>query len=115
LPVRWVRKPIAAVAASASSRFSIAAVPKSMLAVPSSSVQISSSRSATSSRTCGSAVRAVTFQSIRRTSSPGWYALASAGSLPGPGNRPRCSPWSSPSSLLVIVSSSLRSAGSAVR
>ena len=29
-------------------------------------------------------VRAVTAQSIRRTSSPGWYARASPGSLPGP-------------------------------
>lgn len=115
LPVRWVRKPTEARADRASSRFSIAAVPKSMLAVASSSAQISSSRSATRSRTCGSFVRAVTFQSIRRTSSPAVYGRDSAGSLPGPGTRPRCSPWSSPSSLLVMVSSSLRSAGSAIR
>ena len=37
-----------------------------------STSQVSSSRSATVSRMCGTVVRAVTAQSIRRTSSPGW-------------------------------------------
>ena len=67
--VRWVT---AASAATARSRFSHAAVPKSRLADRSITTQVSSSRSATVWRTCGTVVRAVTAQSIRRTSSPGW-------------------------------------------
>ena len=38
----------------------------------STTAHVSSSRSAIVSRTCGTWVRAVTGQSIRRTSSPGW-------------------------------------------
>ena len=53
----------------------------------------SSSRSDMVSRTCGVVVRAVTAQSILRTSSsPGWYGRASLASLPGPGSRPMWSP-----------------------
>ncbi len=89
LPPRTVRWVIAARAATARSRFSQLAVPKSRLADRSSSTQVSSSRSATVSRTCGTVVRAVTGQSIRRTSSPGQYSLDSPASLPGPGRRPR--------------------------
>jgi hypothetical protein len=45
------------------------AVPKSMLADASTSTHVVSSGSAMLARTCGSPARAVTFQSIRRTSS----------------------------------------------
>ena len=72
LPVRAVRKPVAATAARARSRFSHAAVPKARLAEASTRIHVSSSRSATVSRTWVSRSRAVTFQSMRRTSSPGW-------------------------------------------
>jgi hypothetical protein len=85
-----VRKPTAATAAIASSRFSNSAVPKSMLGVTSASTQVASSRSASTVRTCGTVVRAVTAQSIRRTSSsPAMYSRLPAGSLPMPGSRPR--------------------------
>ena len=53
LPARDVRNPNAAAAASARSRFSQRAVPKSRLAEPSTTSQVSSSRSAIVSRTCG--------------------------------------------------------------
>jgi uncharacterized protein YbcI len=59
------------IAASTSSRFSVSAVPKSMLGERSTTIQVSSSRSAIVCRMCGIVVRAVTGQSIRRTSSPG--------------------------------------------
>ena len=62
---------MAAAAATARSRFSQLAVPKSKLADASTTSQVSSSRSAIICRTCGWVVRAVTAQSIRRTSSPG--------------------------------------------
>jgi hypothetical protein len=62
---------MAAAAATARSRFSQTAVPKSRLADKSTTSQVSSSRSAIICRTCGWVVRAVTAQSIRRTSSPG--------------------------------------------
>jgi hypothetical protein len=71
-PVLAVRNAVAAAAASARSRFSQAAVPKARLAEQSTRSQVSSSRSAMVSRTWVSRSRAVTFQSIRRTSSPGW-------------------------------------------
>ncbi len=85
-PVRVVMKPMAATAARARSRFSQLAVPKSMLAEQSTMAHDSSSRSATGSRTWGTVVRAVTAQSIRRTSSPSWYSRLSPGSLPRPGS-----------------------------
>ena len=110
LPPPLLRKVMAAAAATARSRFSHPAVPKSRLADTSTTNQVSSSRSAIICRTCGWVVRAVTDQSIRRTSSPGWYIRDSPGSDPGPGIRPRWSPCSTPSSLRRTVSSSLRSA-----
>ena len=78
---------IAAAAATTRSRLSICAVPKSRLADRSIASQVSSSRSATVCRTCGTVVRAVTGQSIRRTSSPGRYSRDSPASLPGPGQQ----------------------------
>ena len=72
LPPPLLRNAIAAAAATARSRFSQPVVPKSRLADMSTTSQVSSSRSAIICRTCGWVVRAVTDQSIRRTSSPGW-------------------------------------------
>ncbi len=55
------------------SRFVTPSVPQFIDGVASRSAHTSSSRSAMVSRTCGTVVRAVTAQSIRRTSScPGW-------------------------------------------
>ena len=88
LPPPLLRNVIAAEAATARSRFSQPTVPKSRLADMSTTIQVSSSRSAIICRTCGWVVRAVTAQSIRRTSSPGWYSRDSPGSEPGPGIRP---------------------------
>ena len=69
-----------------------------------------------SPRTCGSPVRAVTAQSIRRTSSwPGRYGRAASGSPPGPSRSPACSPGRKPSSRRRTAMSSTRSARSAGR
>ena len=50
----------------------------------STTTQLTSTRSARWTRTCGSRVRAVTFQSIMRTSSPGSYGRTCASSVPAP-------------------------------
>jgi hypothetical protein len=71
LPARAVRWPTAATADSARSRFSQLAVPKSRLGERSTTTQVSSSWSAMGNRTWAVPVRAVTAQSMRRTSSPG--------------------------------------------
>lgn len=42
------------------------------------------SRSSTNCFTCGTPLRAVTFQSIVRMSSPGWYSRTCANSMPRP-------------------------------
>ena len=85
LPVRAVRNPTAAAAEMARSRFSHSAVPKSRPATGRARSHVSSSRSAIVSRTWGCWSRAVTFQSMRRTSSPGWYCagLAELGAVAG--------------------------------
>jgi hypothetical protein len=70
-PPPLLRNATAAAAATARSRFSQPAVPKSRLAETSTTNHVSSSRSAIICRTCGVVVRAVTDQSMRRTSSPG--------------------------------------------
>ncbi len=80
--LRTVRNPTQAAAARATWAFSIVAVPKRIAAETSTTSHASRSRSAIWSRTWVSPVRAVTFQSMRRTSSPGWYGLDSPGSLP---------------------------------
>jgi hypothetical protein len=51
-----------------------------------------SSRSSSYWRTNGRRMRAVTFQSMARTSSPGWYSRTSANSIPCPLNTERYSP-----------------------
>ena len=60
------------------------AVPKPIEAESSNISHVVSARSATCTRTCGSRMRAVTFQSIWRTSSPGWYGRTCASSMPPP-------------------------------
>ena len=84
--VRWVDR---GRAASARSRLSTAAVPKSRLADRSTrqpGLQLPVGDGLPHVR---HVVRAVTGQSIRRTSSPGRYSRDSPASLPGPGSRPR--------------------------
>lgn len=68
-PIFWVTKPKVATAAMPRSRFVTAPVPQFIDGVASSRAHTSSSRSAMVSRTCGTVVRAVTAQSMRRTSS----------------------------------------------
>ena len=63
--------------------------PKSCDALTSTSSITVSSRSSTNRLTCGSPVRAVTFQSIARTSSPGTYGRTSSNSMPRPLNTDR--------------------------
>ena len=71
--LRAVRNPTVAAAARAICALVLCWVPKCMAADVSTTIHASRSRSAIWSRTCSSRVRAVTFQSMRRTSSPGWY------------------------------------------
>ena len=56
-----------------------------------------SSRSSMNSLTYGRRMRAVTFQSMERTSSPGWYSRTSANSMPCPLNTEWYSPANSES------------------
>ena len=83
-PRRVERWPTAIATPSATSAFRRSAVPKRIDGEVSSTSQVTSTRSAWWTRTCGSPVRAVTFQSIRRTSSPGTYGRMSASSVPSP-------------------------------
>ena len=69
---------------SATSALRRSAVPKLMEAETSSTSHAVIARSPTWTRTCGSRKRAVTFQSMKRTSSPGWYGRMSASSVPEP-------------------------------
>ena len=69
---RWVaRCPTASATPSATSAFRRSAVPNVIDGERSRMSQVVSARSGTWTRTCGTVVRAVTFQSMRRTSSPG--------------------------------------------
>src|SRR5262245_10313897 len=67
-------------------------LPKSCDALMSTSSITVNSRSSTNRLTCGSPVRAVTFQSIARTSSPGTYGRTSSNSMPPPLNTDRYAP-----------------------
>ena len=108
LPRRTAKWPSASETPSATSHLRRSAVPKVMDADVSSSSHVSTARSATWTRTCGSSVRAVTFQSIRRTSSPGTYGRTWASSVPSPCAHERWSPASSPSIRRRTVRSTLR-------
>ncbi len=79
---------------SATSALRRVAVPNAIDGDRSSTIHVTSTRSARWTRTCGSVVRAVTFQSISRTSSPGTYGRTCASSRPAAeqapsGGRPR--------------------------
>ena len=65
------------------------AEPKSTLPDRSSRNQAVISRSSVNWRTCGTCSRAVTFQSMWRTSSWNWYSRRSARSMPAPRNSVR--------------------------
>ncbi len=65
-------------------RLSKSRLPRSRLADMSTTSMTVSSRSSANSLTCGSPVRAVTFQSIVRTSSPGVYWRTSEKATPWP-------------------------------
>ena len=97
LPRRTAKCPTASETPSATSHFRRSAVPNVIDADVSSRSHVSTARSATLTRTCGSPVRAVTFQSIMRTSSPGAYGRTCASSVPSPVAHERWSPASSPS------------------
>ena len=71
LPRTLAACPSASATPSATSALRRSAVPKPIEGVRSSTIQVTRTRSASCTRTCASLVRAVTFQSIRRTSSPG--------------------------------------------
>ena len=83
-PRRVPRWPTAIATPSATSALRRSAVPNCIETDVSSTSQVTSTRSARSTRTCGSLVRALTFQSMRRTSSPGTYGRTSASSEPWP-------------------------------
>ena len=70
-PRRVARWPTAIATPSATSALRRSAVPNCIETDVSRTSQLTRTRSASVTRTCGSFVRAVTFQSIRRTSSPG--------------------------------------------
>jgi hypothetical protein len=71
--------------------------------------QAVSTGSSSGTRTWGVPTRAVSGQSIQRTSSPGSYPRVTVGSPPGPGRRPRRSPCRTPSSRWPMRSSTRRS------
>ncbi len=106
LPRSVAAWPIASVTPSATSALRRSAVPNAIDGEVSSTIHVTSTRSARWTRTCGSVVRAVTFQSISRTSSPGTYGRTCASSVPRPSSAERWSPASSPSTRRAIVSSS---------
>ena len=84
LPRRAAKRPTTSAAPSATSALRRSAVPKCIDGEWSSRSHAVSCRSGTSSRTCGTSVRAVAFQSILRTSSPGSYGRIRSSSRPLP-------------------------------
>ncbi len=83
-PRRVARWPTARATPSATSALRRSAVPNCIETDVSITSQLTRTRSASVTRTCVSIVRAVTFQSMRRTSSPGTYGRTSASSVPSP-------------------------------
>ena len=77
--------------------FGLSPVPKSLDAEQSTIKRTLSSRSSTCSLIKTRPRRAVTFQSIARTSSPGWYSRTSENSIPRPLKTDRYSPLNSDS------------------
>ena len=114
LPRRAAKRPTTSAAPSATSALRRSAVPKCIDGEWSSRSQAVSCRSGTSSRTCGTSVRAVAFQSILRTSSPGSYGRMRSSSRPAPWPRPRWSPVIWPPTRRSSDSSSCRTSRSAI-
>ena len=69
---------------AASSRLEADTLPKSPEALTSTASMTVNSRSSVNFFTNGCPIRAVTFQSIVRTSSPGWYSRTSSKFMPRP-------------------------------
>ena len=84
---------------AARSRLLIAADPKFPEALISTSKKIVSSRSSVNFFTNGRPARAVTFQSMVRTSSPGMYSRTSSKSMP----RPLNTEWYAPARLSLTM------------
>src|SRR6266536_1111339 len=102
------------IASSASTEsFPRCAAPNLIEADRSSTSQAVSSRSSVYSRTYGSSSRAVTFQSMCRTSSSGVYSRRPVKSIPAPRNSVRYPPWSRPSSRRMTCHSRRRNRRSA--
>ena len=83
-PLRAAEKARSAPSIAAASVLERARLPNVPLALTSTASTTVSSRSSTNCLTCGRPVRAVTFQSMVRTSSPGTYSRTSANSIPRP-------------------------------
>ena len=83
-PRRVAMCPTAIATPAATSALRRSAVPNCIDGDVSSTSHVTSTRSASCTRTCGSPVRAVTFHSMSRTSSPGAYGRTCASSVPGP-------------------------------
>ena len=112
---RWVdRWPTAIATPSATSVLRRSAVPKAIDGETSSSSQEVSARSGTWTRTWGTVIRAVAFQSMRRTSSPGSYGRTWASSVPPPRSRARNSPGTRPRIRRPMDRSSARRSASGV-
>ena len=111
---RATKRPTTRAAPSATSALRRSAVPKCIEAERSRSSHAVSWRSGTSSRTCGTPLRAVAFQSMRRTSSPGSYGRMRSRSRPAPRPSPRWSPTSRPPERRVRAISRRRTRSSAI-
>ena len=111
---RATNRPTTSAAPSATSALRRSAVPKCIDGEVSRTSHAVSWRSGTSSRTCGTTARAVAFQSIRRTSSPGSYGRMRSRSSPSPRPRPRWSPTIRPPTRRLSVNSSRRTRSSAI-
>ena len=99
---------------SATSALRRSAVPNVIDGETSRSSHVVRARSGTWTRTWGIVVRAVTFQSIRRTSSPGSYGRTWASSVPPPRSWARYSPGTRPRIRRPTVTSSARRSASGV-
>ena len=92
---------VAAISAT-SSRLSCARVPKASEPDRSTASITVSSRSSRNTLTCGSPTRALTFQSIERTSSPYMYGRTSSNSMPRPLNAERYWPASTSLTMRLV-------------
>jgi hypothetical protein len=85
-PFSSAEKTSRAAISAATSAFDCRASPASCDALRSTAISAVNSRSSANTFTNGSPIRAVTFQSIERISSPGWYGRTSENAIPRPLN-----------------------------